>query len=76
MQESQPQVPLTPQQQFVKTLSPRARVIQPTDADFAKAKRLWNALHDKINPALIVQVGGVSDVVRTIKYAKAGKTPI
>ncbi len=64
---------LTPQQQFIKSLSPRAKVILPTDADFSQAKKIWNALHDKVNPAMIVQVGGVSDVVQTIKYAKSGK---
>jgi hypothetical protein len=69
----QPTAALTPQEQFVKTLSPRARVLLPADPDFPQAKRLWNALHDKVTPAMIVQVGGVSDVVQTIKYAKTGK---
>ncbi len=68
-----PQVVLTPQQQFIKSLSPRARVALPTDPNFSQAKKIWNGLHDKITPAMIVQVGGVSDVVQTIKYAKQGK---
>jgi len=64
---------LTPQQQFIKSLSPRARVILPSDSDYEYSKKLWNALHDNVNPAMIVKVGGVSDVVQTVKYAKAGK---
>eukprot|EP00029_Vermamoeba_vermiformis_P013269 TRINITY_DN8186_c0_g1_i1.p1 TRINITY_DN8186_c0_g1~~TRINITY_DN8186_c0_g1_i1.p1 ORF type:complete len:468 (-),score=100.08 TRINITY_DN8186_c0_g1_i1:72-1475(-) len=66
-----PQAVLTPQQQFIKSLSPRAKVVLPTDTNFSQAKKIWNALHDKINPAMIVQVGGISDVVQTIKYANA-----
>ncbi len=47
----------------------RAKVILPTHDNYHSSKRIWNAMYDSRNPAIIVQVTGVSDVQACIKYA-------
>jgi FAD/FMN-containing dehydrogenase len=43
-------------------------VITPTDAEYDRARRVYNAFHDR-HPTLIVRAVDVSDVVSTVKYA-------
>jgi len=43
-------------------------VLTPTDADYDRARRVYNAMHD-CRPLLIVRATGVADVVATVRYA-------
>ncbi len=46
------------------------QVIQPGDACYDKARRIWNASVDK-RPGLIARCSGVADIVDAVKFARA-----
>ena len=54
--------------EFAKGLAGRA--IGPADADYADARRIWNAAIDR-HPGLIVRCLGVADVIYAVKFARA-----
>lgn len=54
--------------QFTKRF--RGTVLQPGDADFDQARRVWNGMIDK-TPALIARCAGVDDIKAAIEFAHA-----
>src|ERR1700716_1041799 len=46
------------------------QVIQPGDASYDTARRIWNASIDK-HPGLIAHCLGVADIVHAVKFARA-----
>lgn len=54
-------------QKFQQSL--RGELIQPDDARYNEARKVYNAMHDR-RPALIVQAAGVADVIATVKFAR------
>jgi FAD/FMN-containing dehydrogenase len=53
--------------QFTQRL--KGTVMQPGDADFDQARRVWNGMIDK-TPALIARCAGVDDVKAAIEFAR------
>jgi len=47
----------------------RGRLIQPEDADYDEARKIWNGYIDK-HPALIAQCSGTADVIDAVKFAR------
>ena len=47
----------------------RGELIQPGEARYDEARKVYNAMHDR-RPALIVQAVGVADVIATVKFAR------
>ena len=50
--------------------SVRGTIVQPGDAGYAAARKVYNAMIDK-RPALIVRCVDVADVIATVNYARA-----
>src|SRR5438132_10833657 len=48
----------------------RGEVIEPTDAGYEDARRIWNGSIDK-RPALIARCTGVADVIAALDHARA-----
>jgi FAD/FMN-containing dehydrogenase len=48
----------------------QGQLVQPGDAGYDKARRIWNASIDK-HPGLIARCSGVADVVAAVKFARA-----
>jgi FAD/FMN-containing dehydrogenase len=47
----------------------RGSVVEPWDADYAEARKVYNALHDKW-PALVVRVADALDVATAVRFAR------
>lgn len=54
-------------QTFAKSF--KGTVLQPSDADYDTARRIWNAMFER-RPALIAQCTGVDDVKTAVKFAR------
>ena len=50
-------------------------VIQPGDADFDRARRVWNGMIDK-TPALITRCASVDDIRAAVEFARAHELPV
>ncbi|MFF8865262.1 FAD-binding oxidoreductase [Streptomyces sp. NPDC015139] len=48
----------------------RGTVVRPGDADYDRARAVWNGSHDK-HPALIVRCAGTADVIRAVEFARS-----
>lgn len=53
----------------------RGRLVRPDDSDYEQARTVWNGMVDRF-PALIVRCAGVSDVVRSVNFARENDIPI
>jgi FAD/FMN-containing dehydrogenase len=53
----------------------RGEVLCPGDDGYHDARSIWNALFDK-KPALIVRCAGVSDIMRSIHFARTNSIPV
>ncbi|MBP7000826.1 FAD-binding oxidoreductase [Amaricoccus sp.] len=51
------------------------RIVRPGDADYERARRIWNASIDR-RPGLIVRVRGAADVVEAIRFARASDVKV
>ena len=47
----------------------RGEIIQPHDASYNEARKVYNAMHDR-RPALIVEAAGVADVIAAVTFAR------
>lgn len=47
----------------------RGALVQPGDANYDEARRLWNGMFDK-RPAAIAQCSGVADVIDVVRFAR------
>lgn len=50
----------------------RGALIQPTDANYNDARKIYNAMHDK-RPRLIAEVANVADVIACVNFARNEK---
>lgn len=50
----------------------RGALIQPTDANYNEARKIYNAMHDK-RPRLIAEVADVADVITCVNFARNEK---
>jgi hypothetical protein len=50
----------------------RGELVQPSDANYNEARKIYNAMHDK-KPRLIAIVADVADVITAVKFARAEK---
>ena len=50
----------------------RGALIQPTDANYNEARKIYNAMHDK-RPRLIAEVADVADVIACVNFARNEK---
>jgi len=50
----------------------RGELVQPSDATYNEARKIYNAMHDK-KPRLIAIVADVADVITAVKFARAEK---
>jgi FAD/FMN-containing dehydrogenase len=53
----------------------RGRVIAPGDADYDRARRVWNGTVDR-HPALVVRCTGVADVLASVRFARELDRPV
>ena len=61
----QPEQPLN---QFQSTL--RGKLIQPQDAEYDSARKIYNGMFDK-HPAMIIKCADVADVIAAVNYARS-----
>ena len=54
-------------EQFAARL--RGALIQPHDADYDEARKVYNAMHDR-RPSLIVRAAGVADVMAAVECSR------
>ena len=47
----------------------RGEIIQPHDASYNEARKVYNAMHDR-RPALIIEAAGVADVIAAVTFAR------
>ena len=50
----------------------RGALVQPTDANYNDARKIYNAMHDK-RPRLIAEVADVADVIACVNFARNEK---
>lgn len=50
----------------------RGELIQPSDANYDEARKVWNGMIDK-HPALIARCAGVVDIINAVNFARANK---
>src|SRR6478735_1668019 len=50
----------------------RGALIQPTDANYNEARKIYNSMHDK-RPRLIAEVADISDVIACVNFARNEK---
>ena len=48
----------------------RGPLLQPSDPDYAEARKVWNGMIDK-RPALIARCAGVADIIQCVNFARA-----
>lgn len=53
----------------------RGNLLQPDDAEFDEARKIWNAMIDR-KPAMIVRCAGASDVMRSVSFARDHDIPL
>ena len=53
----------------------RGQLIQPGDAEYETARRVWNAMADK-HPAMIARCTGVADVTACVNFAREQGLPV
>jgi FAD/FMN-containing dehydrogenase len=53
----------------------RGRVIRPTDPDYEKARRVYNAMIDR-KPWCVMRCADVADVIHCINFAKEQRVPL
>ena len=53
----------------------RGTALLPGDADYDRARSVWNGAHDR-RPALVVRCAGVTDVIRTVGLARSEGLPL
>src|SRR5215467_3245886 len=53
----------------------RGSLIQPGDAAYDEARRVWNGMIDRY-PALIVRCADVADVMTSVRFARAHQLPL
>ncbi|HEX2105245.1 MAG TPA: FAD-binding oxidoreductase [Solirubrobacteraceae bacterium] len=66
---------LTPDPVRELRTSIRGDVIEPVDAEYRAARRLWNGMIDR-RPSVIARCSGTADVVRAIAFAREHALPI
>ena len=49
----------------------RGELLQPSDAGYDEARRLWNGAHDAVEPAVIARCTGPADVIAALGFARA-----
>jgi FAD/FMN-containing dehydrogenase len=59
--------------QFKSTL--RGPLLQPDDADYDRARAIWNAMIDR-RPAMIAQCAGTADVMACVAFARDQHLPL
>lgn len=50
----------------------RGELIQPSDANYDEARKVWNGMIDK-HPALIARCAGVVDIINAVNFARANE---
>lgn len=50
----------------------RGELIQPSDANYDEARKVWNGMIDK-HPALIARCSGVVDIINAVNFARANE---
>lgn len=50
----------------------RGELIQPSDASYDEARKVWNGMIDK-HPALIARCAGVVDIINAVNFARANE---
>lgn len=53
----------------------RGEIVLPQDSNFDQARTIWNAMID-CRPAIIVRCSGVTDIMRSIEFARANELVI
>jgi len=53
----------------------RGEVVEPGDADYERARRVWNGMIDR-RPALIARCAGTADVIAALEYARRSGLPV
>ncbi len=55
---------------FISALSPGARLLRSSDADFPEMNQLWNSYYDRVTPEYIVLANNIEDVVLAVNFAR------
>ncbi|PKK13648.1 FAD-binding oxidoreductase [Thermomonospora sp. CIF 1] len=68
---------MTAIQDVTQRLAPRlrGRVVRPPDADYDRARAVWNGMIDR-RPAFIVRCEGTSDVIEAVRFARRHGLPV